>query len=86
MQTSAEIFGTGGYELAALDAADPQTPPRTIATTDARQAVPEGIGALLDPKHSAIFWIGAAAILGLVIVTGQFRVEAALGGRAGRSK
>jgi hypothetical protein len=44
------------------------------------------IRALLDPHGSAIFWVALAAILGLVLVTGQVRVEAALGGRAGRSR
>jgi hypothetical protein len=85
VRTMAETFGVSGSELAAMDVLDPQTSPRTYATTDTRQAVPEStFGALLDPTHSAAFWVGVAAVLGLILVTGQVRVEAALGMRGGK--
>jgi hypothetical protein len=78
-------FGVSGQELAVMDAGDPQTPPRTFATSDAVAYGPtEGAGSLLDPHGSALFWVAAAAVLGLILVTGQVRVEAALGMRGGK--
>lgn len=81
-----EIFGTSGDDLARMALLDPQTPAVPgIATTEVQTQPPlSAARALLDPGGSAIFWIAAAAILGLILITGQFRVEAALGGRAGR--
>lgn len=85
MHTLADVFGPTGAELAASDVADPQVGARTFATTGVRREPPESATrALLNPSHSAIFWIGLAAVLGLVIVSGQVKVEAALGGSAGR--
>jgi len=85
VKTTAETFGLSGYELAQETARDPQVAAQPVATTRAQNEPPlNPIKALLDPSHSAIFWIGLAAILGLVMVTGQFRVQAKLGGRAGR--
>ncbi len=87
--TAGEIFGIGGAELAELDKADPQTAPvRAYASTETATLQPASPAtrAILDPKGSAIFWIAAAALLGLVMVTGQFKVQAALGGRAGRGR
>jgi hypothetical protein len=91
VKTLADEFGLSGSDLADQAVADPgyMGPGNAgpIATTRVRNAPPDNaIRALLDPSHSAIFWIGVAAILGLVLVTGQVRVEAALGGRAGRSR
>jgi hypothetical protein len=85
--TAEEMFGVQSAMLAETDVANPTTPTPTMATTRARNVPPENvIRALLDPHGSAIFWVALAAILGLVLVTGQVRVEAALGGRAGRSR
>ncbi len=86
MHFASEIFGPSSEDLARADAIDPQTPySRTIATTGVRDQPPSNpIMALLDPKGSAIFWIALAAVLGLIIVTGQVKIEAALGGRAGK--
>lgn len=85
MQTAAETFGVESAILAESDVANPTTPTPTIATTRARNEPPlNPIKALVDPHSSAIFWIAAASILGLILVTGQVKVEAALGGRAGR--
>lgn len=84
-----EIFGVGGAQLAMLDRADPQTPGvRAFAASSAATLEPptSALRALTDPKGSAIFWLGAAAVLGLVLVTGQIRVQAALGSRVGRGR
>lgn len=87
MKTAAETFGTSGFALAEEGIRDPQTPNPTYATTRAQNEPPDNpFAALVDPSHSAIFWIGLAALLGLVMVTGQFRIQAALGGRAGRKR
>ena len=45
---------------------------------------PNALGALTDPRGSAIFWIVLAAGLGLAMVTGQLKVSAALKTRAGK--
>lgn len=86
MHTAEEIFGPSGRALAASDLADPQTPMhRTFATTDVRDEPPDNpLRALADPQGSAIFWVALAALLGLILVTGELKVQAALGGRAGR--
>lgn len=87
MYTAKEMFGISGEELAVRDAWDPQTPAqRTVATASKSSLEPPrtAVRALADPQGSAIFWIAAAAILGLILITGRLRVEAALGGRAGR--
>jgi hypothetical protein len=86
VHTLTDLFGISSEELARSDHADPQTAPsRPYATTETQLAAPpKAHQALLDPKGSAIFWIAAAAVLGLVLISGQVRVEAALGGRAGR--
>jgi hypothetical protein len=85
MRTAEETFGVGSALLAESDIANPTTPTPTVATTRARNEPPlNPVKALVDPHGSAIFWVALAAILGLVLVTGQVRVEAALGGRAGR--
>lgn len=85
MRTAAETFGSSGADLAAASVVDPQASPSPIATTRVQNQPPTNpFKALLDPSHSAIFWIGLAALLGLVLVTGQFRIDAKLGGRAGR--
>lgn len=73
--------------LAETDIGNPTSPTPTVATTRQRNEPPlNPVKALVDPHSSAIFWIALASILGLVLVTGQVRVEAALGGRAGRGK
>jgi hypothetical protein len=88
VQTLSDIFGTSSDELARADARDPQTPqvrPYTTAVNSPGNQPPRAAAmALLDPKGSAIFWIAAAAVLGLVLVTGQVKIEAALSGRGGR--
>lgn len=86
-RTAEETFGVQSAMLAETEIANPTTPTPTVATTRVRNDPPANpIRALLDPQHSAIFWVALAAILGLVLVTGQVRVEAALGGRAGRAR
>ena len=87
MRTAEETFGIGGSALAAEQIVDPQSNPSPVATTRVQNQPPSNpLRALIDPSHSAIFWIGLAALLGLVMVTGQFRIQAALGGRAGRRR
>jgi hypothetical protein len=86
-RTVEDTFGVSSALLAETDISNPSTPTPTVATTRQRNSPPENpLRALVDPHGSAIFWIALAAILGLVLVTGQVRVEAALGGRAGRSR
>lgn len=87
MHDMKQVFGLTGEQLAVMDANDPATPAvRSVATTGIHTAPAErAVGALLDPQYSAIFWVGLAAILGLVLVTGQLKVEAALGLRGGKS-
>lgn len=85
MRTAQETFGISGAALAAEQTLDPQSSPSPIATTRVQNQPAGGaVGGLLDPHGSAIFWIALAALLGLVMVTGQARIEASLGGRAGR--
>jgi hypothetical protein len=80
-----DTFGVSGHDLAVDMQLDPQVAPSPMATTRLRNAPPDNpVRALLDPSHSAIFWVALAALLGLILVTGQFKVQAALGGRAGR--
>jgi hypothetical protein len=87
VRTAAETFGTSGAELAQEQLVDPQANPSPIATTRVRNAPStSAVKALLDPHGSAIFWIALAALLGLMMVTGQIKVQAALGGRAGKSR
>jgi hypothetical protein len=88
VRTAAETFGIPSEILALQDMADPTTPtPRPHTSTEASLQPPMSAArALTDPQGSAIFWIGLAAILGLVMVTGQFKVQAAIGGRAGRKR
>ena len=86
MQSAYDIFGLSGDDLAAQSLTSPQTGAApAIATTDATlQPSPSPLRALADPKGSALFWIGLAAVLGLIMVTGQLKVSAALKGKAGR--
>jgi hypothetical protein len=86
-RTLSETFGVGGADLATETLADPTSAPSPIATTRVRNTPPANpLKALTDPHGSAIFWIALAAILGLVLVTGQVRLDAKLGGRAGRGR
>jgi hypothetical protein len=88
MHTLDDIFGVTSDDLARADAVDPQTASvRTYTTavnSPGNETPRQASMALLDPRGSAIFWIAAAAVLGLVLVTGQVKVEAALSGRGGR--
>ncbi|HEY2936750.1 MAG TPA: hypothetical protein VGJ25_09120 [Gaiellaceae bacterium] len=87
MRTAAETFGTSGAQLASEQIVDPQSAPSPVATTRVQNAPSHNpIKALLDPQGSAIFWIALAALLGLVLVTGQLKIQGALGlgGRAGK--
>jgi hypothetical protein len=87
MRTLSETFGVSGTDLASEAVIDPQAGPSPIATTRVQNVPPTNpVKALLDPHSSAIFWIALAAILGLVLVTGQVRLDAKLGGRAGRGR
>jgi hypothetical protein len=86
--TAEQVFGYAGADLARQFYSDAQTPSSpAIATTEQATAPPlNPFRALMDPSHSAIFWVGLAALLGLVLVSGQFRVAAMVGGgtRVGR--
>jgi hypothetical protein len=86
---SSQTFGLDSDRLAQLDHADPQTMnqrPYSFAEHGSLEPPADAGRALLDPKGSAIFWIFAAGLLGLVMVSGQFAIAAkvAAGGRAGR--
>jgi hypothetical protein len=84
-----DIFGVTSDQLAHSDAIDPTTPLRTYSTTENGPSLApasNAFAALLDPRGSAIFWIALFAILGLVLVTGQIKVEGALGTRYGRKR
>lgn len=71
--------------LAMMSLLDPSTPAApAYASTEATLMPSEGFRGLLDPKGSPLFWIGLAAVLGLVIVTGQLKVSAALRARGGK--
>ena len=48
------------------------------------QPAPNALHALVDPRGSAIFWILAGAILGLVMVQGQLSIAGKLKTRAGK--
>lgn len=88
MQTAEDIFGPFGNPdvMASQSLASPQTgaAPAHASTEATLQPAETPLRALLDPKGSAIFWIALAAVLGLVMVTGQLKVSAALKGRTGR--
>lgn len=85
MRTAAETFGISGAELASEAVVDPQASPSPVATTRVQnEPATSPVKALVDPHGSAIFWIALAALLGLVLISGQSRVELALGGRVGR--
>lgn len=87
MKTAEETFGVSGRDLAQEMQLDPGVAAQPMATTRQQNEPPMNpLAALVDPSHSAIFWIALAAVLGLVMVTGQFKVQAAVGGRAGRSR
>jgi hypothetical protein len=87
VQTAEETFGISGASLAAEQIVDPSANPSPMTTTRVQNTVPDNpLKALTDPHGSAIFWLGLAALLGLVLVTGQFKVQAAVGGRAGRKR
>ncbi|HEY8775799.1 MAG TPA: hypothetical protein VIM33_04875 [Gaiellaceae bacterium] len=85
-----DIFGVTSDQLAQADARDPTTPLRTYSTAQdspGAQNVPSNaFAAMLDPRGSAIFWIALFAILGLILVTGQIKVEGAVGSRVGRKR
>lgn len=84
-----DIFGIGSDELARADAADPTTPLRTYSTSQNGPTLApssNAFAAMLDPRGSAIFWIALFAILGLVLVTGQIKVEGAVGTRYGKGR
>jgi len=87
MDTMVDLFGPLAEpdRLATMSMLDPSTPAApAYATTEATLLPSEGAMGLLDPKGSPLFWIGLAAILGLVLVTGQLKVSAALRARGGR--
>jgi hypothetical protein len=85
--TTDELFGPLAEPdrlatMSLLDAATPAAPAH--ASTEVTLLPSEGLMGLFDPKGSPLFWIGLAAILGLVLVTGQLKVSAALRARGGR--
>jgi hypothetical protein len=87
VRTAAETFGISGAELASEQIVDPSAAPSPVATTRVRNDTPlNPVKALLDPSGSAIFWIALAAVLGLILISGQVRLDAKLGGRAGRGR
>jgi len=87
MHSAVDLWGplADPDRLAAMSLLDPSTPAApAYASTEATLLPSEGFHGLLDPKGSPLFWIGLAAILGLVIVSGQLKVSAALRARGGR--
>jgi hypothetical protein len=81
VQSLEDVFGVSPAEIAADG--DLATVP--YATTGEQDQPPmQARRALLDPQGSAIFWVALAAVLGLVLVTGQLKVSAALRARGGR--
>jgi hypothetical protein len=81
VQSLETVFGVSPSEIAAAD--DVSVIP--YATTSAQDQPPaQAHLALLDPQGSAVFWVALAAVLGLVLVTGQLKISAALRTRAGR--
>jgi hypothetical protein len=86
VQTFEELFGRSPASLALESAASPLTPSApAMATTEATHSPPDNpLRALLDPRNSAIFWVALAAIIGLVAVTGQLKVSAALSAKGGK--
>lgn len=87
MRTAEETFGISGSGLAGEQIMDPSGAPSAMATTRVRNDPPlNPVKALLDPSGSAIFWIGLAAVAGLLLVSGQIHLDAKLGGRAGRGR
>lgn len=90
MWTVEDIFGVSSDQLAEADKRDPTTPLRTYSTAenspDAHNVPSNAFAAMLDPRGSAIFWIALFAILGLILVTGQIRVEGAVGSRVGKKR
>ena len=89
MWTIDQLFGISSDDMARSDASDPTTPLRTYSTAENPPSLSppsNALAALVDPRGSAIFWIALFAILGLVLVTGQIRVEGAIGSRVGRKR
>jgi hypothetical protein len=87
MHTAVDLFGPLAEpdRAAAMSLLDPSTPAAPAhASTEATLLPSTGVHGLLDPKGSALFWIGLAAVLGLVLVTGQLKVSAALRARGGK--
>ncbi len=90
MHTIADTFGPDleSDRAARADQLDPQTPatrPYSSAEHAPSMEPPfSALHALTDPRNSAIFWVAAAALIGLVLVTGQVRFEAAAASRLGR--
>lgn len=85
MQTIDQLFGLEAEREAAATRANPAVQTPVTATTRAQNVSPSNpLRALADPRNSAIFWIGLAALLGLVIVSGQLKVSAAIAARGGK--
>lgn len=85
MDSITDMFGilAEPEALAAANLADHGTSAApAIATTNA--TVRPGARGLLDPRGSALFWVGLAAVLGLILVSGQLKVSAVLNGRGGK--
>jgi hypothetical protein len=81
MHSLEDVFGVSPDEIHASD--DVSVIP--YATTSAQDEPPHQAHlALLDPQGSAVFWVALAAVLGLILVTGQLKISAALRTRAGR--
>lgn len=81
MESIESLFGVSPGEIVA----DENLTTVPYATTTAQDQPPRQAHlALLDPQGSAIFWVALAAILGLVMITGQLKVSALLRARGGR--
>lgn len=83
---SESVFGFNPDALAAASQASEQTSAAPAWATTEQTTGPAHSAArrVLDPQGSAAFWIFVAAILGLLMASGELRVAAALGGRAGK--
>lgn len=78
---SDDTFGFAGASAGGATATAP-TPAHPATSTIAPAS--NAARALLDPRGSAIFWVAAAAVLGLAMVSGQLKVSAAVKARGGK--
>ena len=87
MRTFEQTFGIDPIQQAMEWNASPltsATPPIVTVEEATLQPARSPVSALLDPRGSALFWIALASVLGLLLVSGELKVAAAVRGRAGK--